>query len=69
METIHEPLIMLTPDPEVISANHSFYDRFHVTVKESEEIFIFDAGNHQCDIPVFFLLRGNGFFDIFIKVQ
>jgi len=49
--TIREPLIVLTPDLRVISANHSFYETFHVTPKETEGKFIFDLGNHQWDIP------------------
>jgi PAS domain S-box-containing protein len=49
--TIREPLIVLTPDLRVISANHSFYETFHVTSKETEGKFIFDIGNHQWDIP------------------
>ena len=31
VETIREPLIVLTPDLKVISANHSFYETFQVT--------------------------------------
>ena len=31
VETIREPLIVLTPDLRIIKANRSFYDRFHVT--------------------------------------
>jgi PAS domain-containing protein len=51
VETIREPLIVLTPDLKVISANRSFYETFRVTPKETEERFIFDIGNHQWDIP------------------
>jgi formate hydrogenlyase transcriptional activator len=51
VETIREPLIVLTPDLRVISANHSFYETFRVTPKETEGKFIFDIGNHQWDIP------------------
>ena len=51
VETIREPLIVLTPDLKVISANHSFYETFQVTPKETEGRFIFDIGNHQWDIP------------------
>ncbi|MDO9579289.1 MAG: PAS domain S-box protein, partial [Bacteroidales bacterium] len=51
VETIREPLIVLTSDLKVISANRSFYETFKVTTEETEEIFIFDVGNHQWDIP------------------
>jgi PAS domain S-box-containing protein len=51
VETIREPLIVLTPDLKVISANSSFYETFQVAPEETEGIFIFDVGNHQWDIP------------------
>jgi PAS domain-containing protein len=40
VETIREPLIVLTPDLRVITANCSFYDRFHVTAEETEGRFV-----------------------------
>jgi len=51
VETIREPLIVLTPDLKVISANRSFYETFRVAPEETEGKFIFDIGNHQWDIP------------------
>jgi len=51
VETIREPLIVLTPDLKVISANRSFYETFQATLPEIEGRFIFDIGNHQWDIP------------------
>ena len=51
VETIREPLLVLTPDLKVISANHSFYETFRVTPKETKGKYIFDIGNHQWDIP------------------
>jgi PAS domain S-box-containing protein len=51
VETIREPLIVLTSDLEVISANRSFYETFQVAPEETEGRFIFDVGNHQWDIP------------------
>ena len=36
VETVREPLIVLTPGLRVITANCSFYDRFHVTPEETE---------------------------------
>ena len=63
VETVREPLIVLTPGLRVITANCSFYDRFHVTVEETEGRFVYSIGDHSLDIPAFFLLQGNGFFD------
>jgi formate hydrogenlyase transcriptional activator len=51
METIREPLVVLTPDLKVITANRSFYETFQVAPKETEGIFIFEVDNHQWDIP------------------
>ena len=51
VETIREPLIVLTPDLKVISANRSFYETFQVAPEETEGKFIFDVGSHQWDIP------------------
>jgi two-component system CheB/CheR fusion protein len=50
VETIREPLIVLTPDLRVISANHSFYETFQMTPKVTREKYIFEIGNHQWDI-------------------
>jgi hypothetical protein len=54
---------VLTADLKVISANRSFYETFPVAPEETAGRFIFDVGNHQWDIPAFFLLQGNVFFD------
>jgi formate hydrogenlyase transcriptional activator len=51
VETIREPLIVLTPDLKVISANRSFYETFQVAPEETEGRFIFDVDNHQWDLP------------------
>jgi two-component system CheB/CheR fusion protein len=47
VETVHEPLIVLTPDLRVITANRSFYEMFHVTPKETEGRFVYSIGNHS----------------------
>jgi two-component system, chemotaxis family, CheB/CheR fusion protein len=41
VETIREPLIVLTPDLKVISANYSFYETFRMTPKVTREKYIF----------------------------
>ena len=69
VETIREPLIVLTPDLKVISANRSFYKMFHVTPEETEGRFVYSIGDHSLDIPAFFLLQGNGFFDKLLQAQ
>ncbi len=51
VETIREPLLVLTADLKVISANQSFYQTFKVTPEETEGRFIYSIGNHQWDIP------------------
>ena len=51
METIREPLLVLTADLKVISANQSFYQTFKVIPEETEGRFIYSVGNHQWDIP------------------
>jgi len=51
VETIREPLLVLTPDLRVITADCSFYDRFHVTAEETEGRFVCSIGSHAWDIP------------------
>ena len=51
VETVREPLLVLSSSLKVISANRSFYETFQVTPRETEGKSIFDMGNHQWDIP------------------
>jgi formate hydrogenlyase transcriptional activator len=51
VESVREPLVLLASSLKVISANHSFYETFQVTPRETEGKSIFDIGNHQWDIP------------------
>ena len=51
VETIRDPLLVLTADLKVISANQSFYRTFEVTPEETEGRFIYSVGDHQWDIP------------------
>jgi len=51
VETIREPLIVLTPDLRVISANHSFYGTFQMTPEETEGRFVYSLGDHAWDNP------------------
>jgi two-component system, chemotaxis family, CheB/CheR fusion protein len=51
VETLHEPLLVLTPDLRVQSANPAFYERFDVQPDETRGRRIYDLGNGQWDIP------------------
>lgn len=51
VETVREPLIVLSADLRVISANKAFYRIFKVDHKETEDRFIYDLGNRQWNIP------------------
>ena len=66
VETVREPLLVLTADLKVITANRSFYEMFHVTPKETEGRFVYSIGDLSLDFPAFFLLQCDGFFDIFL---
>jgi two-component system CheB/CheR fusion protein len=51
IETLHEPLLVLTPELVVKSANPAFYRHFKVTPANTIGSRIFDLGNRQWDIP------------------
>jgi formate hydrogenlyase transcriptional activator len=51
VETIREPLLVLSPDLKVISANHSFCATFQVPPEQTEGRFVYSLGNHAWDIP------------------
>jgi PAS domain S-box-containing protein len=51
VETLHEPLIVLSPDLVVQSANHAFYKQFEVDPEGTIGRRIYDLGNGQWDIP------------------
>jgi diguanylate cyclase (GGDEF)-like protein/PAS domain S-box-containing protein len=48
---IREPLLVLSADLKVISANRSFYETFKVTPEETEGRSIFELGSRQWDTP------------------
>jgi formate hydrogenlyase transcriptional activator len=56
VETIREPLLVLTPDLRVITANPSFYKTFHGAPKKTEGQFVYSIGDHAWDIPSLRLL-------------
>jgi signal transduction histidine kinase len=49
--TVREPLLVLTPDFRVQSANPAFYQLFQVRPAETEGQLIYQLGNGQWDIP------------------
>ena len=51
METVHQPLVVLTADLRVKSANRSFYQTFEVSPEETKGRLVYSIGNGQWDIP------------------
>lgn len=51
IETLHEPLLVLTPDLRVKSANPAFYEQFQVRPEQTEGRLIYELGNNQWNIP------------------
>jgi two-component system, chemotaxis family, CheB/CheR fusion protein len=51
VETVREPLLVLTPDFRVQSANPAFYQLFQVRPAETEGQLIYQLGNGQWDMP------------------
>jgi PAS domain S-box-containing protein len=51
IQTVREPLVVLTTDLHVKAANRSFYQTFRVTAQETEGQSLFTLGNRQWDIP------------------
>lgn len=51
VETVREPLLVLSSDLRVITANKSFYDNSLTTPGETENRFIYELGNRQWDRP------------------
>jgi PAS domain S-box-containing protein len=52
IRTLHEPLLVLTPDLRVTSANPAFYRFFKVQTAETLGRQIYDLGNGQWNIPM-----------------
>ncbi len=51
VQTVHEPLLIVTRDQRVKSANKSFYQMFRVTPRETENRFIYELGDKQWNQP------------------
>ena len=51
VDTVREPLVVLTPDLHVRSANSSFYRTYRASPEETVDRLIYELGNRQWDIP------------------
>jgi two-component sensor histidine kinase len=51
VDTIRQPLLILSEDLRVRSANRAFYEMFRVDRAETEGCLIYELGDHQWDIP------------------
>ena len=51
VETVPQPLLVLSSDLKVTAANRSFYETFRVSINDTENRFIYDLGNGQWNIP------------------
>lgn len=51
VETVREPLLVLTSDFRVETANRSFYREFKVSPEETKDRLLYELGNGQWDIP------------------
>ena len=51
IDTIRQPLLILTEDLSVHSANRAFYQAFQVDQAQTEGRPIYELGNRQWDIP------------------
>lgn len=51
IETVREPLIVLTADLRIQRANYAFYQTFHLTREEIDNRLFYEWGNGQWNIP------------------
>ncbi len=51
VETVQQPLVILSEDLIVLSANRAFYEDFEVSKEETEGRHIYEIGNEQWQIP------------------
>ena len=51
IQTVHEPLLVLTADLRVRSANRSFYETFHTLPTDTEGCLLYELGDGQWNIP------------------
>jgi PAS domain S-box-containing protein len=51
VETVREPMLVLSSELKILRVNHNFYDAFKVSSEETIGHFLYDVGNRQWDIP------------------
>ena len=51
VETVRQPLLVLTKELKIRSANQAFYSNFKVSKEETENCFLYDLGDGQWNIP------------------
>lgn len=51
VETLHQPLMVLNDELQVITANRAFYEIFQIHPHQTEQQSIFALGNGDWDIP------------------
>ncbi len=51
IDTVQEALLVLNANLKVISANHTFYDTFQVTPEETQDLYVYEIGRGQWNIP------------------
>lgn len=51
VDVVHEPMVILDKDLRVLVANESFYRKFQVEAKDTEQHIVYELGNGQWDIP------------------
>jgi len=51
VETVREPVLILSGELRIKLANRSFYRTFQVSPEETENRLLYEVGNHQWDIP------------------
>jgi PAS domain S-box-containing protein len=51
VETVREPVLVLSGELRIKLANRSFYQTFQVSPEETENRRLYELGNHQWDIP------------------
>jgi two-component system CheB/CheR fusion protein len=75
VETVREPLVVLTADLHVRSANKAFYETFQVTAAETENRLFYELSHGQWNIPTLrqaledILLRNSRFEDLEVEQE
>jgi len=59
VKTIRDPLLILDHDLRVKRATSGFYQKFKLTERETEGLYIYELANHQWDIPGLRMLLEN----------